>query len=209
MIRNFLFTGTGRTGTMFLAHLLNRSPSWTVAHEPKMPGARTYSQPLFSRMHPLVTDVGRVQERFKRDRYGEVNSLLRYVAHRLDVAYIGVLLRHPKDVWLSAFNKHKGRCNGSFWELLAVDLALIDSAIQGGVPYWYFERYTRELPYLQSLVEACGIDDLGVTPAMLKPSNAAPKLKKSFTALPTPIQRYYDRECSWFEDRYYGKNAYR
>ena len=88
---NFVITGWGRSGTMFLADLLNMSEKWNVIHE--YPGDRVYN------------DAKGVAPRFDQDYYGEVNSYLRRILDDLPVKKKALILRDPLDVWISVSNR--------------------------------------------------------------------------------------------------------
>ena len=143
---SFILTGCGRSGTKFLAQLLNSSPTWEVLHEVEPP-------------YLVVNHCG-VQERFQRDNYGEVNSLLREVVCELDVQYKAVLLRHPKTMLLSAYNQQGAVYTPYLMNMLALSLRALDRAIVSGLPYWFFEQYTSEVAYLRGLIAAVGIVDI-------------------------------------------------
>jgi hypothetical protein len=88
MFNNFLVTGYGRSGTKWLAKMLDQIPLWDVKHEPG--GAMN-----------MNTSVEAVNFRFSRDLYGEVNSYLRGHARKLRVRRMGLIIRDPKDIWTS------------------------------------------------------------------------------------------------------------
>jgi len=155
---SFILTGCGRSGTKFLAQLLNSSPTWEVLHEVEPP-------------YLVVNHCG-VQERFQRDNYGEVNSLLREVVCELDVQYKAVLLRHPKTMLLSAYNQQGAVYTPYLMNMLALSLRALDRAI---------------IPRVN-----------------LSPVNVSKKVVRKFGSLPHRMQEHYDRECVWFERKYYA-----
>ena len=70
---NFLITGYGRAGTLFLATNMNRSKRWTVLQEAGGPSD-------FKK-----NTVQSIQQRFDKDYYGEVNGYLRHRINDLNV----------------------------------------------------------------------------------------------------------------------------
>ena len=72
IMKNFLISGYGRSGTKFLSTLMNTSHIWTVLHEP---GGYfdEKSYPGLTGLAPQSTVT-----RFNKNNYGEVNSMLCY-----------------------------------------------------------------------------------------------------------------------------------
>lgn len=77
-MRSFIITGLGKSGTTFLAHLLNTSPTWTVSHEP---GGIHEAKNVADRLRP---------------NYGEVSHFLYRWAADLD-CHKAVILRDPLE----------------------------------------------------------------------------------------------------------------
>ena len=87
----FFVTGHGRSGTKWLAKVLNRDPSVAVHHEPIQKDVRAYARIYNGTLEPM-TYLWRRQEdmcliwRRHRDRdYAEVNSYLRYFVPELQL----------------------------------------------------------------------------------------------------------------------------
>ena len=138
-MRNFVISGMGRSGTLFLATALNRSPTWTVEHEP----------------HLGWESVSTINRRLGRDAYGEVNSCLRWQLLSLDVSYRAVIVRDPVQIFQSMFNR--GRAN---LPQLLDSLAAIDGLIQAGVEAISFRAMTSDENAASRIAANCGIDDL-------------------------------------------------
>lgn len=88
---SFLVTGHGRSGTKFLAEVLNTSPTWRVVHEAwKPPFSEKYAINILA----------------PSGNFGEVNSYLRYIADRIAWPQRkAIILRDPFEIALSAVNK--------------------------------------------------------------------------------------------------------
>jgi len=180
--KTFFITGLGRSGTQFLARLLDRSPSYRVIHEWHLPvpGLRdTWFQCGWQKRFPLYRFLlARYPWAAARPGYGEVNSLLRFA---LDASrpgserYIGkrgVIVRDPRDVIASVMNRrgHKAedfphvvrRVLTSYFRLLA-----LTQLREPAYATFRFERMTTDLDYLRDVVAWTGIDDIQVEAADL------------------------------------------
>lgn len=149
-MQNFLITGMGRSGTCFLANLMNQSPTWTVKHEPR--GSRDTRSDAFD-----------VQGRFNQDRYGEVNSYLRYVAKDMHVAKLGILIRDPIEVWRSICIRkavHEWDNHLDDYER-AIDA--MEHLRDSGAIVIDFHRMVKDPDYTSHMIEAFGIPDVKVT----------------------------------------------
>lgn len=191
-MRNFVISGFGRSGTKFLARTMNMSDSWTVHHEP---GPSRYRIP--------ATEV---QHRFDRDKYGEVNSLLRHAIFDLRVEKKGIILRNPLDIMLSVANKKRSI---SMSKLRQIDegLGLIDKAVEEGMYVIRFEKMTTEVTNYLSILHHFGINDMDhlVTPALLSRKFNYKKTKKyhNFEDLPDHAKQMAEK-YNWFIEKYYG-----
>lgn len=149
-MRNFLITGMGRSGTCFLAGLMNQSPTWTVKHEPR--GSRD-----------MRSDAFDVQGRFNQDRYGEVNSYLRYVAKDMHVAKLGILIRDPIEVWRSICIRKPAH----EWDKHIDDYERTIDAMEHlrdtGAIVIDFHRMVSDPDYTSRMIQAFGIPDVKVT----------------------------------------------
>ena len=157
-MHNFLITGMGRSGTRFLAETMNLSKKWTVMHEPGGPG-------------DLRRRAEEIQKRLDRDYYGEVNSLLRFVSDELKVEKRGLILRSPVDLWFSITTWHarqKHRWPGDLADMKRTIPHLLDLALSGHYRPIFFESMISSDFYLQNILADFGIDDVEITPEILK-----------------------------------------
>ncbi len=93
-MNTFLITGFGRSGTTFLANVLNKSPSYTVKHEHLSdlkchndgdPGVLQQGKAyLYKKECPNHITTKISKEFNKRENYGQVNGFFREIADRLD-----------------------------------------------------------------------------------------------------------------------------
>lgn len=217
MYKNFLISGSGRSGTRFLVNLMNRSETWTVLHEPHPKHIR----------NNIKENVDKIQKVFERDYYGEVNSMRRRILMDLDVEKRGVLIRNPFEIWLSIanrklcakrkFNRKGGRKKrgqfgveitkelGDQWiEELDESLHLVDKAIEGGAYPIYFHRMIKLVPYTQKVLEHFGIDDVEVTQEILNEKiNATPTYHpfETIEDIPLSVAKVHE-VCDWFYDKH-------
>lgn len=147
---NFLITGMGRSGTAFLAKTMNQSPTWTVEHEPI--GSRD-----------LEITVAEAQKRFERPYYGEVNSRLLWLARRIEVARMGVIVRDPGEVWVSVANRRYEEDWEFALKTMEAAFAEMRRLIDAGAERIDFAPMTTDPGYLQDLLRWFGIEDVSIT----------------------------------------------
>lgn len=151
MYKPFLITGRGRSGTKFLATLMNRSRIWTVNHEPR-------------RNHDLERpELFKYSDIF-RGAYGEVNSYLRDQIENIQEVKKGIILRNPYQIMLSAIN----RKSKEEWENTSLEIVKsyikFDQLLQSEEYYFIsFHRMTSDHEYLQGVISDFGIDDVKIT----------------------------------------------
>jgi hypothetical protein len=194
--KNFLITAMGRSGTKFLASVMNRSVAWTVEHEP-------------TPHEPQVVQPGdTIWRRFEDSYYGEVNSRMRWVLFDLPVAKRGVILRHPADLMLAIYNKRQAsKKKRPFPKAQYLEsLELLDRYVKQGVYTIRFERMTTDPAYLQQVLYEFGIEDVEV---------GADTCAKKVNALPTKVVETVEElpgelldlllDAQWFMEKYYGE----
>ena len=98
---NFVITSMGRSGTKFLAFMLNKSKIWDVKHEVDK---------------TLEFDASKVNLRFQKENYGEVSSFLRYILNEIEVEKKGVIIRDPRHVLVSTFNRKDYHISKLLWK---------------------------------------------------------------------------------------------
>ena len=170
--KTFFITGLGRSGTKYLASVLDRSEEYRVIHEWRIPRTPFYDGNLtrfplwrfYLARHPLGEF---------RKGYGEVNSYLRLtldperVGPERHIAKRGIILRDPRDIVSSAMNR-RGRAEGDFHDqcedkvrrfatLLRV---LNDSHLH--YERFEFRRFTSDPAYVQQIAEWAGIEGLEI-----------------------------------------------
>lgn len=201
---SFAISGFGRSGTRFLAELLDRSPTWTVAHEP----TAQYDAPSLA-------------DRFNQGKaagpYGEVNSFLLYSLRELPVDRRAVIVRDPIEIVVSYANRNPRelcRVNpddseplpleGGFLSHLISSLAVIDVHAGAGVPLVSFERMTTDLAYLREIIRDCGVADVEPTAADLRNKvNAAGRDHlRGWRCLGRETQGRIERPLRWFRRAY-------
>ena len=184
---NFAITGLGRSGTTFLSKLMNRSQVWSVLHEP---GSHC----------DLLENV---QKRFG-DHYGEVNPYLVEWLEALDVTQKGVLIRNPRDVVLSTYNRRHKKLTHEL-DRIGNRLKFLDRFIERGIYCIQFEKMTTDLEYLQSCIEHFGIQDV-----QCKPEDIQIKVNRNptyyvfkYEDIDHEIRQIADQKIDWFVEKYY------
>ena len=192
--RNFLITGTGRSGTLFLATIMNRSETWTVAHEPK------------PRFRPR-RNLERIRQRFDRDDYGEVNSYLCRVLFDLEVAKKGVIRRNPADLFLSICNWKREFLSTLDVRLpqLRECLVIVDRALErDDIRTIVFERMVSDIDYLRDLFAEFGIDDVALEARDLERKiHLPPAIRyRRLRDLPDDARKGFDEQIAWFGEKH-------
>jgi hypothetical protein len=167
---------------MFLANALNKSPTWTVEHEPRP-----------ARLVSLAN--GEIRKRFDPPRYGEVNSYLRKVALFMGVP-VQVLLRDPQEVVTSAWNTAKNHevflAPGGRFEQTVDAFRDTSRLIEKGCRVISFSEMTTDPEYLTGVAKSLGISDVTFAEEDLTPVNAMTKrMVASFSELPQAVRRVY------------------
>lgn len=179
MKNSFLITCHGRSGSKFLATLMNRSRSWTVTHEASVGDAT----------------LEKIQNRFDRDLYGDVSGHHRFHFRELRVKKRGIILRNPRDIFLSCYNrgysyerlmKSMERIN---WSWLHLNKWLQrDTSIRK----IEFTKMTTDLNYVSEVCVFFGVKDIDFTSIDLshKINTNKKELHRcdSFELLPSDIQ---------------------
>jgi hypothetical protein len=159
---NFLISGSGRSGTRFLANLMNKSKIWTVKHEPGASGVENYTS---------ADSINQTYKRFEfdGDHYGEVNSMLRRILIHFPVRKKGVLIRNPYDVYLSIINR-KQNTERKYLDEFIESLGIIDYALSKDkkMRKIVFEKLVSDVDYAQDVLTFFGIDDVIVTEEDIK-----------------------------------------
>lgn len=186
---SFIITGHGRSGTMFLARELSKSPTWEVRHEPT-----------------AEMDKRAIQRRFERheglgQNYGEVNSFLLYCFRDVGVDRLAVIIRDPLEIATSMANKGHP-VTATFCDHLAASCALIDAAIGPGVKVISFRSMTTTISGLQTAADAVGITDLPRDRLCLDAANESSKTFRFFADLSRPDQGAIERSVRWFREKY-------
>ena len=153
---NFYITGFGRSGTTFLAKMMNKSNKWTVNHE-----ARGYDDMSRDNIVAITND-------FQKQHYGEVNNYLRKYIGKIPMCNVGIITRDTQDIFLSMANRRqigelKWRINGLHEMYTKI------------LPQWRdkvymieFDKLTSDKDYLQQVFLHFGIDDIDMDTINLK-----------------------------------------
>jgi hypothetical protein len=176
---SFLVTALGRSGTKWLAKLLDRSPTWCVAHE-----ARPIGQ--------MKLDV--MRQRLSEPNYGEVSAPMRPYASQVEVDVGKVIIRHPYDQVVSAYNRAIVVCRqppdylaSMVGEAYRELFRLVDRLGWGVI---LFDRMISEVEYTQQVAAELGVTDVTVTEEDLATKeHAFPQAITSFNALPEVARR--------------------
>lgn len=139
--KNFLITSSGRTGTTWLAHLMNRSAKWTVFHEPR--GFRDDSYEKASYI-------------FKNEYYGEVNGALWKDFHKFECKK-AIIYRPMKEVIVSVANRHPTQIEDRFRRAAIMNHSLFAQSGEGIVID--FHGMVSDIDYLIKIFKYFGVVD--------------------------------------------------
>ncbi len=181
----FAITGCGRSGTMWLSRIMNRSQAYTVEHEPDGDDSARFAHYRFA----MAKKCGR--------NYGEVNSRIRCVTLDLPLEYRGVIIRHPLKLARSAYNRNRGLR----WleDDLELSLAKLDELIEcSDVEMWRFELLTTDLAYLNKLTQKFGVT------ATVEDQATKRNVNTNDEELPDDMRAEVLGQCGWFVNKYYG-----
>tara|TARA_R100000951_G_C2642578_1_gene181469 strand:- start:889 stop:1491 length:603 start_codon:yes stop_codon:yes gene_type:complete len=193
---NFLITGFGRSGTNFLSNIMNSSPTWEVLHEPR--GANDEISYKTNKPYPsqISTDFN------TKEKYGEVNSYLRFWFHQVPVSKKGIILRNPKHIIKSVANRKTIQETTNlvneinyFWNIFH-EWKQTDPSIY----IIYFEKMVTDLDYLESILRYFNILDANIDININKKINSNTfESYPSYNELPDQIKHEYNK-FKW--DRY-------
>jgi len=164
MSKPFLIVGIGRSGTLFLQQIMDKSKCWHVKHETKTDLKHVWIPPQPSR-------IQLIQRRFNRqENYGEVNWLLLYHIEHMKLGQRGIIFRDPVEVWISLCNMWGSarRANRLIYHFYPFYRQLAHLAASGGYRIISFKQMTTNVKYMQRLLNDFGINDVKVTPEMMK-----------------------------------------
>jgi len=194
---SILITSTGRCGTKFLQTNLNLSEKFKVMHE-----IRGDSNLMGNN---YLNELDRINKRFKRDNYIEVNGYLRRIAEHLEVEKKRIIVREPVELLESGYNRWFGNQNRvnelkKIIDLLNRDFIYLDriKSIDNIEPI-SFNRMTNDIDYLYDIFLWCGIND--VTKSKLKMSKINETIEYNHTP-PDELYKELNEKCGWFIEKY-------
>lgn len=178
---NFYITGFGRSGTTFLAKMMNKSNKWTVNHE-----ARGYDD--------MGSDnIVNITKAFQQPYYGEVNNYLRKYIEVMPVEKMGIITRNTEDIFLSMANRRdinqlRWRING-----LHETYTKIIPSLPKDTYTIEFDKMTSDKDYLESIFLHFGIDDIDMNEINLekKVNGSTGKWYNTWDELPDEHKQLY------------------
>jgi len=204
---NFLITGLGRSGTGFLAKVLNRSKKFTVVQEfsngedDNIPGTASWVLP-------------QVQKRFdSKDWYGEVNSRLRHVFLKLErIDYKGIIVRHPLNIIESGLRRQRefrGLDQPHYRKRIFGGFKYLDEAISTGIDWWYFEDMISDFSCIEKICKKIGITDVDLSDINLSSKVSPTKEKRiGIEGLKKEELNLVFNKTQWYIDKYYKGTKY-
>ena len=176
---NFLVTGWGRSGTLFLATVMDLSKTHTVYHERR-------GEEDIRRIQPTPT----LLQHFSQDNYIEVNSYLRYSLYEVPVDNRGIIIRDTKEIVKSIANRKDVNRTIELIDELHYAYTLFD--------YWFknddelllidFEKMTTNKGYLDSILRRFGIYDVDLSSFNIKHKINPNKAVRYTDWMDVPIQ---------------------
>jgi len=181
-MKKFYITGFGRSGTAFLSMNMNISNKWTVMHEPR--GDRDAAR----------DNIEEIQKTFDYENtYGEVNSRLRHYIGKIKVDKVGVILRDPKEIFVSMFWRNASlevmkdkinslkKFNKEIMPSLDKDIVRID-----------FKKMVSDINYLQGVMKTFDVDDIPTRAIVFAPINSTYGKNMNFDNLPEEAKDLYN-----------------
>jgi hypothetical protein len=199
---SFCISGMGRSGSLWLSQLMNRSARWTVRHEPH-------------NEYDLDAISLRFREETAKGPYAEINSFANFCLLDLPVRERGVLIRDPIEILISYANRnpHELRwqissdaltIEGAFLDHLSASLATIDLAIKKGVRPISFVSMTTKLDYLTQQLRTFDVWDVEPMQADLetKTNTAGREALAGWMSLDRLTRGRIERRLRWYRKRY-------
>ena len=179
--KNAYVVATGASGTKFLHSIVNRHTQYFALHEP-----RTRHNPD----HPLMFYInGRLREKY----------------HRFKDAH-GVILRDPREVALSWFNRRKGTLPENYPVRMSLGLGFIHSRVEAGDEVIYFKQMVGDVQELTAWLSRLGVplirpitDETMTT----KVNHNGRVWASAFEDLPEVLREGLERECGWYIQQYF------
>lgn len=188
MNRTFLVTGHGRSGTHFLARVLDTSPTWRVDHE---------AVGTLMSMSTIMID----RHYGSRTLYGMVSNYCRW--HALGAKAVGkvaVILRNPFDIALSHHNR--GTWSGNFNRFFERDFKAIDKLARSDrVQVIRFSAMTTDMDYLLETAKLLGITDLD--PDKIDMNKKISPSRGTATKLPKKQFDKIQSVAGWFKNKWF------
>jgi len=179
-MKKFYITGFGRSGTKFLSMNMNMSNKYTVKHEPR--GDRDAAR----------DNLEDIQKAFdcEKDCYGEVNSRLRHYIGKIKVGKVGVILRDPKEIFVSMMWR-KEEIKKSFESLKKFNKEIMPS-LDKDVVRINFHKMVKDINYLQEVMKTFGVDDIPTKALIFAPINSTYGKDMDFNNLPEEKKDLYN-----------------
>lgn len=176
----FLITSTCRTGTKWLAWLMNYSSQWEVVHE----------LPYEERDHFGIIDC---------------NQAIKYQQHRW--SKIGVIFRDMREQIVSHFNHHvdTGKHPWGYIDFLREKYGAyvhgLDRLLEEGAQFIHYNRF-NDLHYVNQIMRDFGIHDFQAEQKHLDTKvNQAKMIAKSYDELPRVVRQVAEQHF-WYQEKY-------
>lgn len=195
--KSFLISGSGRSGTRFLANLMNQSKRWIVKHEPHPKGIDKNT----------INDIPKIRKIFEKDYYGEVNSMRRKILLRLPIVQKGILLRNPYDVWVSIANRRFALGDndlGKWADEFIESMTITENAIKAGIYLIHFDKLIKDINYTRNILFNFNIKDVNLTEELISVKLGATKNKifKDFDTMPIELTKDVKDICKKIYKKY-------
>lgn len=179
-MKKFYITGFGRSGTKFLSRNMNLSNQWTVMHEPR------------ADRDAFRDNIKEIQKTFdyEEDYYGEINSRLRHYIGKIKVDKVGVILRDPKEIFVSMVWR-KEEIKKSFESLKKFNKEIMPS-LDKDVIRINFHKMVKDINYLQEVMKKFGVDDIPTKVLIFAPINSTCGKDMNFDNLPEEKKILYN-----------------
>ncbi len=173
---------TGASGTHFLASIIDSYTDHEAFHEP-----RRFTLPL-----PTPTVV--------------INGFLRELYPTLEGTH-GVILRDPRQVMLSFFNRRKGKLDPGYPAHLQGVLTTVDQWVETGCHKIYFKEMVSERGRLMQWLYHLGVGITKPIPKEImatKVNHNGRGYAASYEDLPEGLRADLELKCGWYIEKYFG-----
>lgn len=197
-LNNFIITASPRSGTKFLAQLMDKSKEFTVMHDRgigyiKRNKGLSHEERLES-----------IKEIIHQENYGEVSGNHRAFINDYDfVGKKGFIIRHPYKCMISEANMNPSEVKKWTDRDIRGKFERLDQIAQNVDLIISFEKMTSNVEYLKEVLEYFGITDVKVDKDIIsRKVNKRAYKYKTLNDFPSKIKDKIINETDWYAEKY-------